>query len=160
MPPKVDLEDIRTAEYNNLIDLLLITEKEVRDAIRAALLLKAPGLDGIANKALQAGTAELTTHLTRVFNQSLRLGYCPAHFCELNTVVLRKPGKDSYTVPKSYRPIALINTIGKIMDAVVARRLSYLAEAHNVLPSTHMGGRKMRSTEHALYAVTKKIYKA
>lgn len=35
----------------------LVTEKEVRDAIQAALLLKALGLDSIINKALQAGLA-------------------------------------------------------------------------------------------------------
>jgi hypothetical protein len=29
-----------------------------------------------------------------------------------------------------------------------------------VLPATHMGGRKMRSTDHALYAVTRKIHEA
>jgi hypothetical protein len=52
-----------------------------------------------------------------------------------------------------------MNTTGKTMDAVVARRLSYLAETHHVLPPTHMGGRKMRSTEHALHAATHKIYK-
>jgi hypothetical protein len=51
-----------------------------------------------------------------------------------------------------------MNTIGKIMDAVIARRLSYLAETYHVLPLTHIGGRKMRSTEHALHAVTHKIY--
>jgi hypothetical protein len=135
-----------------------ITEKEIKDAIRTASPLKAPGPDGIANKALQTGTAQLATHLTRIFNQSLHLGYCPAHFRESTTVVLRKPGKDDYTAPKSYRPIVLMNTMGKIMDAVIARRLSYLAETHHVLPPTHMGGRKMRSTEHALHAVTHKIY--
>lgn len=43
------------------------------------------------------------------------------------------------------------------MDAVVARRLSYLVETHYVLPPTHIGGRKHRSTEHALHAVTAKI---
>jgi hypothetical protein len=75
-------------------------------------------------------------------------------------VVLRKLGKDDYTALKSYRPIALINTTGKIIDAVIARRLSYLAETYYVLPPTHIGGRKMRSTKHALYAVTKKIYEA
>ena len=53
-----------------------------------------------------------------------------------------------------------MNTIGKIMDAVIARRLSYLAEKYHILPPTHMGGRKKRSTEHALHAVTKKIYEA
>ena len=120
MPPEADLEDIREAEYSNQIELPLITEKEVRNAIRATSPLKAPGPDGIANKALQAGTAQLTAHLTRTFNQSLRLGYCPAHFRESTTVVLRKPGKDDYTALKSYRPIALMNTTGKIIDTVIA----------------------------------------
>ena len=60
-------------------------------------------------------------------------------------------------MPKAYRPIALLNTISKIMDAVIAKRLSYLVETHHVLPLTHMGGRKHRSTEHALHAITAKI---
>jgi hypothetical protein len=64
------------------------------------------------------------------------------------------------TVPKAYRPIALLNRIGKIMDAILARRLSYLVEAHHVLPDTHIGGRKLRSTEHALHLIIEKIYKA
>jgi hypothetical protein len=60
--------------------MLLIKEKEVQTAIRAASPLKALGPDGIVNKALQAGTDLVTPHLTRIFNQSLRLGYCPALF--------------------------------------------------------------------------------
>jgi hypothetical protein len=45
-----------------------VTEKEVRNAIRAASPLKALGPDGIINKALQAGLAQLASHLTRIFN--------------------------------------------------------------------------------------------
>jgi hypothetical protein len=45
------------------------------------------------------------------------------------------------------------------MDAVIAWRLSYLVETHYVLPPTHIGGRKHWSSEHALHAVTAKIYK-
>ena len=44
------------------------------------------------------------------------------------------------------------------MDAVVATRLSYIVEEYQVLPSTYMGGRRMRSAEYALDAVTAKIY--
>jgi ribonuclease HI/retron-type reverse transcriptase len=126
--------------------------------VRAASPLKAPGPDGIINKALQAGIDLIAAHLTRIYNQSLRLGYCPVSFRASITAVLRKPGKANYAVPKAYRPIALLNTIGKVVDAVVAWRLSYLVETHHVLPPTHMGGRKHRSTEHALHAVTAKIY--
>lgn len=53
-------------------------------------------------------------------NQSLQIGYYPSYFCTLTTVVLRKPGKDNYIVAKVYRLIALLNTIGKTMDAVIA----------------------------------------
>jgi hypothetical protein len=45
-----------------------IEEKEVQTAIRAASSLKAPGLDGITNKALQAGINLIAAHLTRIFN--------------------------------------------------------------------------------------------
>ena len=100
----------------------------------------------------------IAAHLTRIFNQSLKLGYCPSAFQASITAVLRKPDKPNYAVPKAYRPIALLNTIGKTMDAVIAQRLSYLIETHHVLPPQHMGGRKHRSTEHALHAVTAKIY--
>jgi hypothetical protein len=73
-------------------------------------------------------------------------------------VVLRKPGKDNYTTPKVYRPIALLNTIGKVIDAIIARRLSYLVKRYYVLPKMYMGGRKLRSTEHTLHMVVERIY--
>lgn len=155
-----DLEDTNDAQYVDQIELPPIRESEVTDAMLATEPMKAAGPDGISNKALQAATQLLSSHLTNLFNQSLNLGHCPTHFRCSTTVVLRKPGKDNYTVPKAYRPIALLNTIGKIMDAVLARRLSYLVETEDVLPNSHMGGRKKRSTEHALHAIIERIYAA
>ena len=157
-PPEADVGDIANANYSGQIEMPSIEEKEVRAAVKATSPLKAPGPDGITNKALQVGVDLIAPHLTRIFNQSLKLGYCPSSFRASITAVLRKSDKANYAVPKAYRPIALLNTIGKIMDAVIARRLSYLVETHHVLPPTHMGGRKQRSTEHALHAVTAKIY--
>lgn len=161
-PPPVTavLDDARNVHYTNQVKLPPITEKEVKEAIAAAAPLKAPGPDGIPNKALQAADSLLAGHLTRVFEQSLRMGHCPSHFRTSKTIVLRKPGKSDYTVPKAYRPIALLNTIGKIMDAVLARRLSYLVESQDILPDAHMGGRKRRSTEHAIHAILERIYTA
>ena len=36
------------------------------------------------------------------------------------TVVLHKPGKPHYDVPKAYRPIALLNTMWKVLTTIVA----------------------------------------
>ncbi len=63
-------------------------------------------------------------------------------------------------MPKAYCPIALLNTIGKLMDSIIARRISYITEAHQLLPSTHIGGRKGRSVDHALHTIIEKIYEA
>jgi len=136
-----------------------ITEKEVLNAIQVAAPLKALSPNGISNKALQAAAHILVRHLATLINQSLKLGYCLAHFRNSTTVVLCKPGKDNYTTPKVYRPIILLNTIGKIMDAIIACRLSYLVEKYLVLSNIHMGGRKLKSTEYTLHTVVKQIYK-
>jgi hypothetical protein len=46
------------------------------------------------------------------------------------------------------------------MDTVIAKRISYLIEEHSLLPEIHIGGRKRRSTEHALHNVLEIIYEA
>ena len=159
-PPPADVDDIHMARYEDQVRLPPITNKEVQEAIESAKPLKAPGPDGMPNKVLQAGGCLLVPHLINIFNQCLALAYCPKHFRASSTIALRKPGKDDYTVPRAYRPIALLNTIGKIMDAIIARRLSYVAETYHTLPSTHFGGRKQKSTEHALHNIIETIYDA
>lgn len=160
VPPIADLDDITDAAYGEEIPLPPITTKEILDAIYAASPHKSPGPDGLPNHILHIAAPILADHLTKLFNQSLYLGYWPTLFHESTTVVLRKPGKDDYTKPKSYRPIALLNTVGKIMEAVMARRLSYLIEAHDLLPCRYVGGRRLRSAEHALHTIVEAIYDA
>lgn len=159
-PPEANLADMENAVYNDQLTMPPVTEQEVDDTIQEAAPLKALGPDGIINKALQLAKPLIIPHLAQMFNQSLMLGYCPRHFRKSTTVVLRKPGKSNYTMLKAYRPIALLNTIGKIMDAIMAKRLSYIAETHQLLPQTHIGGRKQRSTEHAFHLIIDKIYEA
>ncbi|GKT39838.1 Rpb7-binding protein seb1 [Colletotrichum spaethianum] len=52
-PPEANLGDIDNASYSNQIILPLISESEVEEAIQEAAPLKAPGPDGVTNKALQ-----------------------------------------------------------------------------------------------------------
>lgn len=75
-----------------------------------------------------------------------------------NTMALKKPGKEDYTTPKAYRPIALLNTLGKAVESIMARKITYLAEKYNLLPSTHMGARRGRSTESTLELLTEQVH--
>ena len=160
-PPFVaDLRDIAGYDYPTPHRCPVITEAEIERAVRKAALNKAPGTDGITNGILQKVLDLILPTLHQLFNSSLDLGHFPRHFRESITVVLRKPGKDDYSMPKSYRPIALLNTLGKALEAIIATRLMYLADHYDLLPQTHIGGRRMRSTEHAVHILLEEIHKA
>ena len=90
-------------------------------------------------------------------NACWALGHFPERFKEARTVVLRKPGKPSYSDPGAWRPIALLNTIGKLIESLMAKRLSLAAEEHKLLPDTQMGARPGRSTETALELLTAQV---
>lgn len=74
--------------------------------------------------------------------------------------MLRKHGKDDYSHPKAYRPIALPSTIAKLLESIIATRMSYMVEAYNLLPPTHMGGRRGRSCDHAHHLIMEKVHSA
>jgi hypothetical protein len=159
-PPDADLSDIAGYTYPTPLTMPDITPEEVKQTIDRTKPDKAPGPDDIPSLAFHLAKAELSPHLCFLFNACLRAGYCPKHFHESKTVALRKPGRSDYTVPKAYRPIALLNTMGKILDAIIATRISYMAETHHLLPESHYGGRKGRSTETALHNLLEQIYSA
>lgn len=64
------------------------------------------------------------------------LGYHPMQWKQAIIIILRKPNKPDYSIPGAYRPISLLNTLGKLLEAVMARRLSYYAETYSLLLDT------------------------
>ena len=159
-PVQADLDDLATAEYPPPICLGSITREEIRRVIQAVPAKKAPGCDGIPNAVLKLIQKEIAPVLYYLFNSSLNLGYYPAKLKESITVVLRKPEKKDYSDPKAYRPIALLNTLGKLLESILANRISAIAERYDLLPNTHMGGRRLRSTDHAIHYLLERTSEA
>ena len=56
--------------------------------------------------------------------------------------------------------IPCLATLGKILESVIAERISYLVETHGLLPTNHFGARKQRSAEQALVLLQEQIYTA
>ncbi len=48
--------------------------------------------------------------------------------------MIRKERKGDYTLLSSYRPVALENTLAKVVERIVATRLTEVVEEHNLLP--------------------------
>lgn len=157
-PSDTDLSDIQNVQYEQGFDMGDITTHETRQAILTAILDKAPGEDGIPNRIVKSIIDLILPYLYIIFNACLSAGYCPTHFRSSITIVLRQPGKPDYTIAKAYRPIALLNTIGKALEFIIAKRITYLAETHGLLPQNHFGARRSGSTGHALHYLIERIY--
>ena len=53
-------------------------------------------------------------------------------------VALWKPEKGDYQKPKFWRPIALLETLGKMVKAIIAACIQDFAESMNLLPEAQM----------------------
>lgn len=96
--------------------------------------------------------------ITHLFCACKSVGHHPRCFREAHTIAVKKPNKGDYILAKAYRPIALLNTLGKALESVIANRMTTLAEQHKMLPDSQMGGRRRRSCETALELLTEQIH--
>ncbi|KAJ3539807.1 hypothetical protein NM208_g5342 [Fusarium decemcellulare] len=136
-----------------------LTEEEVDRLIKSLPTGKAAGYDGIANEALKMARVELVPILTEFFAACLTLSHHPKSFKHAITVIIPKDGKDTYSDPKSWRPIALLPSLGKLLEKIVTNRLKKLAMDHNLLPASQYGA-PGKSTSSAIHAILKRVYKA
>ena len=137
-----------------------ITREQIAQKIKKLKPYKAPRPDSIPNIVLMRCADILLGRLLQIYKAMVErnLHYTP--WKTFTTVVLHKPGKPRYDVPKAYCPIALLNTLYKVLAAVLADQLSYLNEKHHLLPPHHFGGRPGRTTTDAVHLVTHKIKNA
>ena len=121
-----------------------LTKEEVEKAVSRSNPDKASGSDEISFRVWRELWPVVGDHMLWLYNTSLELGYIPQRWKTARIVTLRKPGKADYTLPKAFRPISLLPTISKGIEAAVAARLSYITETHNLLPDNHFGARPRR----------------
>lgn len=161
-PPQPDPENQRPtrAPKRGPLPHFDLTEEEIRGAIFRSNPKKAAGHDGIPFLAWQKLWPAVKEQIVELYRASVRLRHLPEPWRIARIIPLRKPGKPDYTKPKAYRPISLLQTLSKGLEAVIAKRLSYMAETHNLLPVNHFGARKQRSCEQAINILVEKIYTA
>ncbi|OBR04426.1 Zinc knuckle [Colletotrichum higginsianum IMI 349063] len=116
-----------------------VTSYTIRKIVRKMPRRKSPGPDGITTEALKMGLDVLLPYLVYVFTACIKLGHFPDCFKESLTVMIRKEGKPHDDLPKSYRPIALLSSVGKILERLVADHLKDLALRYKLVPPTQFG---------------------
>ena len=83
---------------------------------------------------------------------SLTLEFWLSHFKSSNTVVIPKPNKNNYNSPKSFWPIVLLNTMGKLIEKVISNRLQFQLLANGFINSHQFGRiRQWSTTDIGIY---------
>ena len=69
-------------------------------------------------------------------------------------IIIPKPNKISYDQPKAFWPIVLLNTLGKLIEKVIAERIQFTVASNDFIHPSQLGRLKFKSTIDAGVALT------
>ena len=131
-------------EYNHRF-----TKEELMASIGETPSNKTMGDDDVHAQFLKNLPDHKLTELLSLINKRWRHSKIPQSWKHSLIIPIAKPNKDP-SEPESYRPISLLSCVGKVMEKMVNRRLTWLLEKSNKFSSTQCGFRKGRCTEDLL----------
>jgi len=104
------------------------SKEEFRQVINKCNNLLAPGRNKLTWHHLKSILKQdaCLNNIISIADACINLGYWPSYFKYSSTVIIPKPNRVAYDQPKSFCPIVLLNTLGKLIEKVVAKRLQFL----------------------------------
>ena len=106
------------------------------------------GIDGISVAALKKGAPVLANPIAHLVQTSLSTARIPAGFKVAVVSPVFKGKNKSPLAPASYRPVAILPALSKVLERVVVDSLSKHLE--NLLPNSQFGFRASRNTASAV----------
>lgn len=130
------------------------SEQELRDAASRLRVKRAPGPDGIQAEIVKLVVEEATSDVLAVINASAGKGEFPTRWKEAKLVLIPKTKQDSEGIRK-FRPICLLDIMGKLFEHLIRSRLEKELDEKGGLADSQFGFRKGRSTLDAMEEVLK-----
>ena len=151
-------EEFKTDPYKSQL-LAPIGFDDVKYYIKRLKDKKASGETGISNKIVKQLPNKFLHNLVKIYNAALSMGYFPDQFKSAITIMIPKKAKSNFNA-LNYRPIALLETIGKLYEQIINKRLKWYLEDKNKLNDLQFGFRPSRSTHTSLTAMIEFINQA
>jgi len=123
----------------------LTNPEEVQEAIRRLKVSKVPGPNGIPSRALKHLLQRAVSLLVQTFNAILFIQHFPTAWKHARVISVLKPGKDP-ALPSSYRPISLLDTIGKLFEKILLARILHKVSERGLMRDEQFGFRPRHST--------------
>lgn len=136
-----------------------ITAKEVFSAV-CQVSSTSPGADEIPAAALRMAWPAMGARITLLFQRLTEEGVHPQAFKHAEVVILPKAGKRDRSLPKSYRPIALLSCLGKGLERLLARRINFWALKLKILARDQCSAISKRSAVDLTTALASDIEEA
>jgi hypothetical protein len=138
----------------------VVTYRRVEWAIDSFAPYKSPVVNGVFPALLQEGREVVIPCLVRIFRACMATGYVPAIWQQVKVVFIPKPGRNSYSGPRDYRPISLTLFLLKTMERLVDRNLRDEALALVPLHPNQRAHQAGKSVETALHQLVVWVEKA
>jgi hypothetical protein len=132
-----------------------VTADEIEGILRDVRPWKAPEKDNIATGLLKACGKPLHQTLAALIISSFIAAYFPRRFRIAKITVLPKRNKtlEQKSTLGAWRPISLLNIVGKIIEAAFAQRIIDIAEVKHLLLDGQMGNKRNKLTNLAVRMV-------
>ena len=140
------------------LNTVSVTPEEVKSVLQTLKLGKSSGPDNINNRILKELAIPLSKPLSDLFNCSLINRQCPDVWKEANVSPLYK--KDDPSLVSNYRPISLLNTIGKVMEKIIHKHIFNFFNENNVISCLQSGFVSGDSTVNQLVDIYNTFCKA
>ncbi|CAK1549481.1 unnamed protein product [Leptosia nina] len=123
---------------------------EILNGLRQMNHKKAPGIDHLTSDiCLQFATC-FPDFITTLYNRCLTLLYFPRPWKHAVVKIIPKPGKDNYSQLSSFRPIGLINVLGKLLERLIIDRLTFHLNRLRLSNPRQFGFKQQTSTSKAI----------
>ena len=101
------------------------SKEEFKSAIANCNNSSIPGPDKLSWRYLKVifKDNDCLGNIISITNACINLGFWPSHFKRSTTVIIPKPNKTLYDSSKLFRPIVLLNMLGKLIKKVISERL-------------------------------------
>ena len=131
--------------FSSIDDETSMTHREIIKIIHKINSNKTFKINKIINKMLRQFVRVVVKQIRFLFNKCIKKKIQSSHFKKIFTIMLRKSKKKNYLKFSSYKLIALLNALNKMLKLIVFERIQYVVETLKTYLNIQINAYKQRS---------------